>query len=54
MLCLFTDRSFSLGQTAIRMSALAVIRTLRRIRAKPSTWKQEEVELEEECNKMEG
>ena len=41
------------------MSALAVIRTPRRIRAKPSTWKEEEEEEEEEeepeeeeCNKM--
>lgn len=55
MFCLFTDRSFSLGRTATRMSALAVIRTQRRIKVKPSTWKEEEVELEleEECSKIE-
>lgn len=52
-MCLFNDRSFSLGLTAIRTSALVVIRMPKRTRAKSNTWK-EEVALEAECNKMEG
>ena len=53
MLCLFAVRSFSLGQTVTRMSALAVIRMPRRTRVKASTSKAKEVEPEEECSKME-
>lgn len=53
MLCLFAVRSFSLGQTATRTSALAVIRMPRRTRVKASTCKAKEVEPEEECSKME-
>lgn len=53
MLCLFNDRSFSLGLTVIRTSALVVIRMQKRTRAKANTWK-EEVALEAECNTIEG
>lgn len=54
MMCLFVVRSFSLGQTVTRMSALAVIQTPRRTRTKPSTYKEEEdQEPEEEFSKAE-
>lgn len=50
MLFLFAVRSFSLGRTATRMNALAVIRTPRRTGVKPRTCKEE---LGEECSKTE-